>query len=174
LVEKRKLNLTEKNFIDILSNLNAKSVEVYKEINQWGLSRLKNKNKGYVEYGNKKNPKDYSIGIEDVTWDSSNVDSFSFSDAEGAIKKTLGQFNWYVDENDDLIVVDRYNFNDAEELQKKYPTNSDKLKHLTQLAGSVVTGETSAFGWLRRLGGLYGSVEGEGAEFKINLGKLEL
>ena len=136
--------------------------------------RLKNKNKGYVEYGNKKNPKDYSIGIEDVTWDSSNVDSLSFSDAEGAIKKTLGQFNWYVDENDDLIVVDRYNFNDAEELQKKYPTNSDKLKHLTQLAGSVVTGDTSAFGWLRRLGGLYGSVEGEGAEFKINLGKLEL
>ena len=136
--------------------------------------RLKNKNKGYVEYGNKKNPKDYSIGIEDVTWDSSNVDSLSFSDAEGAIKKTLGQFNWYVDENDDLIVVDRYNFNDAEELQKKYPNNSDKLKHLTQLAGSVVTGETSAFGWLRRLGGLYGSVEGEGAEFKINLGKLEL
>ena len=29
--------------------------------------RLKNKNKGYVEYGNKKNPKDYSIAMRIVT-----------------------------------------------------------------------------------------------------------
>lgn len=136
--------------------------------------RLGNKKRGAVEYGNANNPKDYTIGIEDVTWDSSNVDSLSFNDAEGAIKKTLGQFSWNINKEGDLIVTDRYNFNDAADLQAQYPTHTDRLKHLSQLAAGVATGDTSTFGWLRRLGALYGSVEGEGAEFRINLGKIDL
>jgi len=136
--------------------------------------RLGNKKRGAVEYGNANNPKDYTIGIEDVTWDSSNVDSLSFNDAEGAIKKTLGQFSWKINKEGDLIVTDRYNFNDAADLQAQYPTHTDRLKHLSQLAAGVATGDTSTFGWLRRLGALYGSVEGEGAEFRINLGKIDL
>lgn len=136
--------------------------------------RLGNKKRGAVEYGNANNPKDYTIGIEDVTWDSSNVDSLSFNDAEGAIKKTLGQFNWNINKEGDLIVTDRYNFNDAADLQAQYPAHTDRLKHLSQLAAGVATGDTSTFGWLRRLGALYGSVDGEGAEFRINLGKIDL
>lgn len=136
--------------------------------------RIGNKKRGAVEYGNANNPKDYTIGIEDVTWDSSNVDSLSFNDAEGAIKKTLGQFSWNINKEGDLIVTDRYNFNDASDLQAQYPTHTDRLKHLSQLAAGVATGDTSTFGWLRRLGALYGSVEGEGAEFRINLGRIDL
>lgn len=48
---KKTLKLTEKNFVDILNNKNEKSVEVYKEINQWGTNRLKNKNKGLIHRG---------------------------------------------------------------------------------------------------------------------------
>ena len=119
---------------------------------------------GAVEY------KNYDKGVADVSW-KGNVDPLSLSDAQGAVKKTLGQFSWRLNDKGEIIVTDQYNFNDAEKYRKMYPSQAERLAHLTALAGLVATDEMSAYGWLRRVGALYGSAEGEGAKFEINLGK---
>ena len=119
---------------------------------------------GAVEY------KNYDKGVADVSW-KGNVDPLSLGDAQGAVKKTLGQFTWKLNDKGEIIITDQYNFNDAEKYRKMYPSQAERLAHLTALAGLVATDEMSAYGWLRRVGALYGSAEGEGAKFEINLGK---
>jgi GH24 family phage-related lysozyme (muramidase) len=119
---------------------------------------------GAVEY------KNYDKGVADVSW-KGNVDPLSLGDAQGAVKKTLGQFSWRLNDKGEIIITDQYNFNDAEKYRKMYPSQAERLAHLTALAGLVATDEMSAYGWLRRVGALYGSAEGEGAKFEINLGK---
>lgn len=123
------------------------------------------KTSGAIEY------KDYDRGLADVSW-KNNVDTFSMTDAQGAVKKTLGQFTWRINDKGEVIVTDQYNFNDAEKYRKMYPTQAERLAHLTALAGLVAIGEADMYGWLRRVGALYGSKEGEGAKFEINLGKV--
>lgn len=119
---------------------------------------------GAVEY------KNYDKGVADVSW-KGNVDPLSLGDAQGAVKKTLGQFTWKLNDKGEIIITDQYNFNDAKKYRKMYPSQAERLAHLTALAGLVTTGEMSGYGWLRRVGALYGSAEGEGAKFEINLGK---
>lgn len=123
------------------------------------------KTSGAIEY------KDYDRGLADVSW-KNNVDTFSMTDAQGAVKKTLGQFAWRINDKGEVIVTDQYNFNDAEKYRKMYPSQAERLAHLTALAGLVAIGEADMYGWLRRVGALYGSKEGEGAKFEINLGKV--
>lgn len=122
------------------------------------------KESGAIEY------KNYDKGVADVSW-KGNVDPLSLGDAQGAVKKTLGQFSWRLNDKGEIIITDQYNFNDAEKYRKMYPSQAERLAHLTALAGLVATDEMSAYGWLRRVGALYGSAEGEGAKFEINLGK---
>ena len=119
---------------------------------------------GAVEY------KNYDKGVADVSW-KGNVDPLSLGDAQGAVKKTLGQFSWRLNDKGEIIITDQYNFNDAKKYREMYPSQAERLAHLTALAGLVATDEMSAYGWLRRVGALYGSAEGEGAKFEINLGK---
>jgi GH24 family phage-related lysozyme (muramidase) len=119
---------------------------------------------GAVEY------KNYDKGVADVSW-KGNVDPLSLGDAQGAVKKTLGQFTWKLNDKGEIIITDQYNFNDAKKYREMYPSQAERLAHLTALAGLVATDEMSAYGWLRRVGALYGSAEGEGAKFEINLGK---
>lgn len=133
------------------------------------------KSKGVVEYGDKDNPKDYAKGVSDVSWASSDL-SITGSDPEAVIKKTLGQFSWEVDKQGNLIVTDQYNFNDAEKMRKQYPSKISKLVHLTALTGMAFTpgSDVGAYGVIRRAAAFYGSKEGEGVRFKINLGKVDL
>lgn len=121
---------------------------------------------GVAEY------KDYKSGTAGVTYGPSNPDPFSLTDKEGAVQKTLGQFNWEIDKDGNLVVTDQYNFNDAEKLKKKYPTKAAKIKYLSFKAAQVAAGRLSPYAWLRQVGGLYGSDTGQGDTFKINLGKI--
>ena len=118
---------------------------------------------GAVEY------KDYTKGLKDVGW-VENIDPLSLFDKEGAVKKTLGQFNWRIDDNGNIIVTDQYNFNNAKAMNKAYPTAEDKIKYLSGRAAQVATGDYSLYGWLRDTGALYGTKSGEGTKFEINLG----
>ena len=133
------------------------------------------KSKGVVEYGDNDNPKDYAKGVSDVAWSSNDL-SITGSDPEAVIKKTLGQFSWEVDKKGNLIVTDQYNFNDAEKMRKQYPSKIGRLVHLTALTGKAVTpgSDTGMYGVIRRAAAFYGSKEGEGVRFKINLGKVDL
>ena len=137
-----------------------------KDIVLASIKRTGNATSGSVSYD------DYETGFADVTW-ARNIDPLSLGNAQGAVKKTLGQFNWRINEDGDLIITDRYNFNDAEQYNKQYPTPAAKAKHLIGLGLKVSSGEMSTYGWLRRVGALYGSKEGEGATFEINLGKIQ-
>jgi GH24 family phage-related lysozyme (muramidase) len=133
------------------------------------------KSKGVVEYGDDNNPKDYATGVTDVSFASNDL-SLVNAAPEAIIKKTLGQFNWEVNKDGDLIVTDQYNFNDAEKMRKQYPSQMSKLIHLTALAGKAADPEsdTGLYGVVRRAAAFYGSKEGEGVHFSINLGKVDL
>ena len=120
---------------------------------------------GAVEY------KDYTKGLKDVGW-VENIDPLSLFDKEGAVKKTLGQFNWRIDDNGNIIVTDQYNFNNAKAMNEAYPTAEDKIKYLSGRAAQVATGDYSLYGWLRDTGALYGTKSGEGTKFEINLGPI--
>lgn len=130
--------------------------------------------KGSVQYtGDKKNP-DYRTGVQDVSFSGSNLNLVGV-DAEATVKKTLGQFSWEINKRGELIITDRYNFNDAQKYQDMYPTQWAKVLHLTALAGKAATSsEIGLYGVIRRAAAFYGSKEGQGASFKINLGKVNL
>jgi hypothetical protein len=122
----------------------------------------------------------YDKGYSDVAWTSNEL-GMTGQNPEETIKKTLGQFTWEINDKGETIVTDRYNFNDAKEMQEQYPGGWDKAIHLMSMTGklfnkTVVDEMAEApmglYGIVRRAAALYGSEEGEGAEFKINLGKI--
>tara|TARA_R110000772_G_scaffold25319_2_gene66161 strand:+ start:1821 stop:3773 length:1953 start_codon:yes stop_codon:yes gene_type:complete len=122
-----------------------------------------NKRKGVIEY------KDYPSGVEGVKYDG-NIDKSHFTNPEMLLKTTLGAFTWYINEDDEIIIKDRFNFNDSEKFKKANPTLKDKIKNLKNYYDNPKTG---TYGLVRRAAALFGSSEGEGAGFNINLGKLE-
>jgi len=133
------------------------------------------KNSGAVTYTDPKGKKnDYTQGTADVAWKSDNL-NVSGSDSENVVKTTLGQFNWHLNKQGELIVEDKYNFNDAQKYREMYPEASDRAMHMASLIKQASTGgETGWYGVVRRFAALYGSAEGEGANFKINLGKVDM
>ena len=112
---------------------------------------------GAIEY------KDYEKGQSDVSFGRSNM----VGDDEYVVKTTLGQFNWKIDDRGHAIVTDQFNFNDAEKLQKANPTFSDKVGNLL---GYAMQDGIGAYGIVRRAAALFGSKEGEGAQFEVDLG----
>jgi GH24 family phage-related lysozyme (muramidase) len=135
------------------------------------------KSSGAVHYTdpNKKGKNDYKTGMKDVSWSSSGV-NLTGDDAEHVVKTTLGQFRWHLNKQGELIVEDQYNFNDAEKLRKQYDNDFKRAMHLTALVGMASTGvgDIGWYGVIRRFAAFYGSKEGEGASFKINLGKVDM
>jgi GH24 family phage-related lysozyme (muramidase) len=140
-------------------------------------------NSGVVEYTGKNSG--YEDGVEDVTFAGNDL-SIVDSDSTAVIKKTLGQFSWEINDQGELIVTDTYDFNDAEEMQAKYSSGFSKATHLMGLTGKwAMSGLAGAvgidagqppiglYGIVRRAAALYGSKEGEGMQFKINLGKVD-
>ena len=120
------------------------------------------KTSGAVEY------KDYEAGTSDVSFaGSSGIIKTLLGDDEYSIKTTLGQYNYRIDERGHLIVTDQYNFNDAKKLQAANPTTAAKVANLVQYATS---GNAGGYGIIRRIGSLFGSTEGEGAKFEMDLG----
>jgi hypothetical protein len=124
----------------------------------------------------------YDKGFSDVAWTSNEL-GVTGQNPEETVKKTLGQFTWEVNAEGDTIVTDKYNFNDAKALQEQYPGGWDKALHLMSMTGKLFNKEVidemaeapmGLYGIVRRAAALYGSEEGEGAEFKINLGKIDI
>lgn len=136
--------------------------------------------KGTVEYS-----KHYETGVEDVKFKGDDL-SIVNGDSEAIIKKTLGQYSWEINDNGELIITDEYDFNDAEKYKSMYPSGMDKAMHLMGLTGKYAMAgmakmvgaeadgpEIGLYGIVRRAAALYGSSEGDGMSFKINLGKVD-
>ena len=119
-----------------------------------------NKKKGYVSY------KDYTTKSEDVAF-ATDLLPEKLIDAEYSIKTTLGQFNWKIDDRGHLIVTDKYDFNDAKDLQEANPDFDQKVANLKEYAARPDIG---TYGIMRRAAALFGSKEGQGVNFEIDLG----
>ena len=137
------------------------------------LARKKKKKKGVVNY------KDYSGKTEGITF-AGGIPNFVGNKLLGdhdenkvaneyIVRTTLGTFSYEVVDGD-VIVTDQFNFNDAKALQEKFPGDLEKFKHLWEYSQQDDVG---MYGIVRRYAGLYGSLDGKGAKFRINLGPLE-
>jgi GH24 family phage-related lysozyme (muramidase) len=145
---------------------------------------------GYVDYDT------YGSGIEGLR---PQDESLMMADNQDVIRNTLGAFNWHINEDNELIVTDQYDWNDAAQLQAQYPTTVGRVQHLMGFvaewtrsragnARASAAGRINEMfgteldtnrpeapsrglkGIVRRAMALFGSVEGQGASFEINLG----
>jgi hypothetical protein len=96
---------------------------------------------------------------------------------ESSVNKTLGQFNWYVNDRGETVIEDQYDFEgyDMEEFREEFPTTLDKIKFLFQRHENPDTGELQLFyPMARKTAAILGSTEasGEGQKFNVNLGEL--
>ena len=125
----------------------------------------KKMDRGHKKSGGWQN-KDYTNPTLGVEW-AGDIGKFT---PEYVIKTTLGQFTYHVKDNGDVIVTDQFNYNDANKLQKQNPTTASKIRNLYQYSMSDEAGE---YGIMRRFGALFGSGEGEGIKFEINIGNIK-
>lgn len=82
------------------------------------------------------------------------------SDATYSLKTLIGAANIVEDDNGNTLVIDRYNFNDAESFS------------VSGFAKGVADAGISAYKQARNVAKFFGSGEGEGSPVVINLGKL--
>ena len=95
-------------------------------------------------------------GIPDVT------------DKRFNLKTALGQAEIKVDRNGNLVIVDRFNFNDSEDIN----SFTDFYQMVKEIGGSALQGE--GYNLVRKVAKWFGSPEGEGQNVRINLGKVDL
>lgn len=117
----------------------------------------------YADYGTTKDGNTYSdVGGEGHQ--GSNPIEKSFKDPAYALKTTLGQAKVFTDKNGNVIIEDRYNFNDADD-QVTFDSFLDDLRAIKSNWKYFLPRKTAKY---------FGSKEGEGSKIIINLGKLDL
>ena len=84
------------------------------------------------------------------------------------LKTALGQAEIKVDRNGNLVIVDRFNFNDSEDIN----SFTDFYQMVKEIGGSALQGE--GYNLVRKVAKWFGSPEGEGQNVRINLGKVDL
>ena len=122
---------------------------------------------GYGDYGSKPGQfSGFGGGPSNKPFGSVLLDSFT--DPKTRMETTLGMAKYYRDENGDLIINDRYNFNASRE-------QINKILKDKSLAGTLMFAyhQNGMPGILNALGNIFGDSESEGgSEVKINLGKM--
>jgi len=114
----------------------------------------------YIDYGTQGNK---GSQYADVGGGGSAVDFFGkVADPSYSLKTTLGQAKISKDEKGNTIVTDRYNFND-----------SDGEFSVLGLIKGIKNAGLSPYAQIRNIAREFGSGQGEGAEVKINLGKID-
>ena len=117
----------------------------------------------YADYGTTQAGDTYSdVGGEGHQ--GSNPIEKSFKDPAYALKTTLGQARVFTDKNGNVIIEDRYNFNDADD-QVTFDSFLDDLRAIKSDWKYFLPRKTAKY---------FGSKEGEGSKIMINLGKLDL
>tara|TARA_R110002126_G_C10265993_1_gene483546 strand:- start:51 stop:716 length:666 start_codon:yes stop_codon:yes gene_type:complete len=123
-------------------------------------------NKGVFEY------KDYPSGtrsVERAKGGGSLTDIFT--DPEQRIKKTLGQFQWEINDEGQISIVDAFNFNDAPEDRQDIPLG-DKLSTIGADLDHEDVGLFS-YGGARKVAQHMGSPEGQGMTFNMNIDTID-
>ena len=91
-------------------------------------------------------------------------EKIDLSDKRFNLKTSFGQATATINENGELIITDRFNFNDAKDAKSV----SDLMQMAREIGGAAYRDEN--YNFIRKIGKWYGSGEGEGAFVKINLG----
>ena len=145
-------------------NLTPKYITVLKEIVKRNLLNGKNG----IEYADYETHAEGTSQYRDV--DASVTDlsliTKAFSPAYN-LKTTLGQTSITIDENNNVIIKDRYNFNNAKDIQ----SIPDLLNAAAIIGYEGITGKI--YGTFRTIGTFFGSNDQEGAFVEINLGNYD-
>ena len=89
------------------------------------------------------------------------------NDPEFIMKTFLGKFDYRIDDNDNVIITDKYDAN----LNK--PEARNQSGRLQRFFSNLKPGENYPMSVLSGIAGLLGSAEGKGAPIEINLGTME-
>jgi len=121
----------------------------------------------YDDYGTAPDPKGLSdVGGKNIK----NVGNTGFisrlRDPRYSMKTTIGAANITVDENEDVFVIDQYNFNDN-------PLNPATPQEDSSFIRDALRRRGNVYGQLRNVGKHFGSPEGEGSPIVLNLGKMQ-
>ena len=115
-------------------------------------------NKTYIDYEN------YPSGESDVSYQDKGVMSLASKmlDDEFQMRTTIGGANVTVDEEGDIILTDKFNFNDAQDINDLEDVKNALID---------ILGTDGAYNKLRKIGTYMGSSYGKGAPIELNLGK---
>ena len=126
------------------------------------VQRAQAQGKDKIEYADYATQGDNQSQYADVGGGGGATDFFSkVTDPAYSLKTTLGQAKITKDEKGNTIVTDQYNFND-----------SDGEFSVLGLIKGIKNAGLSPYAQIRNIAREFGSGEGEGAQVKINLGKL--
>ena len=145
-------------------NLSPKYQTVLKEIVKTNLTNKKMK----IEYADYETHAKGESQYRDVDASVTNPGLITkMFDPAYNLKTTLGQATIIIDENNNVIIKDRYNFNDAVDIQSV----ADALN-----AAAIIgyeAGTLKLYGAARTIGTFFGSNDQEGAFVEINLGNYD-
>jgi len=142
-------------------NLNPEYTSVLKDI---ALDVL-NKGKTNIEYADYKSVEGDNA-YADVNYTAKGLPDIS--NKRFNLKTSLGQATIKVDNQGNLIIVDKFNFNDSDSIDSV----SDFYQMAKEIGGSALQGE--GYNFVRKIGKWFGSPEGEGQNVRINLGPVDL
>tara|TARA_R110000822_G_scaffold37412_1_gene104679 strand:- start:174 stop:704 length:531 start_codon:yes stop_codon:yes gene_type:complete len=107
---------------------------------------------------------DYPSGKSDVSYQDKGIMELAnkMMDDEFQMRTTIGAANLTIDANGDIILTDRFNFNDAQD-----------VKDLEDAKNAIldIFGTDGAYKKIRKVGTYAGSGEGFGAPIELNLGQ---
>ena len=142
-------------------NLNTEYQSILKSIALDVLSKGKT-NIEYADYKSVEGDNPYA----DVNYTVKGVPDIT--DKRFNLKTSLGQATIKVDRNGNLIIVDKFNFNDSADIN----SFTDFYQMVKEIGGSALQGE--GYNLVRKVGKWFGSPEGEGQNVRINLGPVDL
>ena len=107
---------------------------------------------------------DYPSGKSDISYQEKGIMELAnkMMDDEFQMRTTIGAANLTIDANGDIILTDRFNFNDAQD-----------VRDLEDAKNAIfdIFGTEGAYKKIRKVGTYAGSGEGKGAPIEINLGQ---
>ena len=120
-----------------------------------------------IGYDDWKTQRDLETGdkYSDVRYDS--TEDIALSDKRFNLKTSFGQADVKINEEGNLIITDRFNFNDA----KKVTSVAQLMNMVKEIGGAAYRGED--YNLVRKIGKWFGSPDGEGQFVEINLGNYE-
>ena len=107
---------------------------------------------------------DYPSGKSDISYQEKGIMELAnkMMDDEFQMRTTIGAANLTIDANGDIILTDRFNFNDAQD-----------VRDLEDAKNAIfdIFGTDGAYKKIRKVGTYAGSGEGFGAPIELNLGQ---